>query len=648
MASKLEELEEELYEKGNEENFQKRTERRGFFPAPPPAPPTKWETAPAPDGAPKPPLMKRRPFKLFLIAVGIFALFVTALLIFLYLGTRGGEAALTFPGRDRIEAGELVDIPVVATNRSSVRLQEVELTLVFFSGTIIKQDGFERPAPSRLTVPLPDIDPGKNVTSSIPARLFGKEGDELPVEATLLYRPENLSARFSAKLVKNFIIAHVPLAISWEIPPSLARGQEVIFKVHYISNTSAPFDNLSMRLEYPSGFSFTSADPPPTVGDSLWSVGTLSQGSNGVLSITGVMNGTEGELKTLHAAIGVFNTLTKEWHPYLEESKDVAIAVTPLSVEGSIFQSRDRVIAPGDTLPVTVHYRNNTNATFRNVTVTALIQAAAHADDSSSPTLNQNIFDLRTFVIDQRGVYDGQTQSIVWGPGNVPELHELAPGAEGDFRFTITVRPQMSVRTRQDSNFAIQLQTDIEAANIPQEFNGVKVSSADRVEYKVASTILFSSKAFYHSGPILGNGPLPPRVGQKTTYTVAWEVRNFTNNLQEAEIRMPIPPNVTWENQISPPGARITFDPASSEVRWNIGSVPAGTGVLQPALTGAFQISIIPSSIDERKAPALAGESRFSARDAFTNEMRTQTANALSTELRDDAGSASTEWNVAP
>ena len=197
-----------------------------------------------------------------------------------------------------------------------------------------------------------------------------------------------------------------------------------------------------------------------------------------------------------------------------------------------------------------------------------------------------------------------------------------------------------------DKNFVVRLRSNIEAAGVPRELVGTDVRSKETFELKVGSKVLFVGRSLHRSSTIINSGPLPPRVGEKTTYTVLWEVRNFTNDLENAEIKASLPPNIKWENVISPQDAKITFNSVSGEVRWNIGKLKAGTGVLSPALLSEFKLSIIPSIADAGETVLLLSASRLEAKDTFTGEDVGLDIGPLSTELRDDRLSNNNEWKV--
>lgn len=622
---KLEDLERGLYGKDDEE-IRRRSGRRVLFPKSVRNIPQVWQELPKQIGMGegiKQSILNRKFLKIFFGGVGILALIMGSVFLFFYLGTRGQEAEVTIHDRGTVSAGGLVTIPITFRNTSSTSLKEVELTVVLPAGSIIVEEGQERSAPSRIVRKVEDLDPAEEGSAEIAAKLFGKEGEEKEILATLTYRPENLRARFSAKSSRNFMIGAVPLAIVWEVPEKFSSNQEVQAVIRYNSSASFPFRNMWLRVEYPFGFNVVSSSVKPTEGNNIWNIGDLDPGEEGSIQIAGKITGEEGEIKSFIGALGVFNPLTKEWRAFQESALTSKIAVAPLSITGLLNGSREPIIDLGENLEFALHYKNNTEKPLRNITLRARLEGS--------------VLDLPTLQID-KGTFDSGTNSIVWSSAIAPELRELAPGQGGEFKFEVEIKARPAIRGAGDKNQIVRLNAEISPAFVPEEFSGAGLTGRDLVEAKVRTKILFSAKALHASSPILTSGPIPPRVGSETVYTILWEVRNFTNDIDGVQVVGILPPNVTWKNVFSPKDSRVVFDSATSEVRWNVGKVPAGTGINSPALTMAFQVSVTPSQVDRGKTMTLVTESQFSGKDSFVKEDLQEKIGNINTDLRDEPG----------
>jgi hypothetical protein len=107
-----------------------------------------------------------------------------------------------------------------------------------------------------------------------------------------------------------------------------------------------------------------------------------------------------------------------------------------------------------------------------------------------------------------------------------------------------------------------------------------------------------------------------------------------------------LPSQVHWEQKTFPPEARMVFDTGTQDLRWEIGEIPAGTGIFSPAFTAAFQVSILPSEFDRNKIIELLKDIKLTGIDSFTKEPVEAHIGPLSTELKNDTPSNHNEWMV--
>lgn len=629
---RLEELEEELYGKG-ETKITGRRRRR--FDLPPIAKdlPRSWGLRGA---RPRPQAGRLASLRRATLVVALAAaLFVAggAAFIFFYFGSDRREAEIVIGGRVEVEGGEAFAVPIVFRNTASVALEEVQLVITLPKGALVRDEsGLEEQSPPRMIKEIGVLRPGEEGRSELTIRLFGREGERQEIAAALLYRPEGLRARFSSQAAREITIIRSPLLLFWEIPETVTPRQDVSVTLRYGSQGRSAFKGLWLKMEYPSGFTVRSVSPPAGADNSFWDIGTLEPGEEGTIVLSGSFAGGGGEKQALRAGIGTYDQLSKEWRPWRESIREVALSTSPLLLEAALGNRREGVVKPGERFSFSVRYKNRSAVPVGNASVRTSVEG--------------EIMDLGTLSIGDGGVFDFTSRQIVWGPGGTQKLREILPGEEGELRFQVSARDRPAMRTSEDRNLVVRVRSRIDAPNLPQELQGSDLAPEDIIEFKVATVALFSGRAVFRTSPIPNIGPLPPRVGEKTTYVIVWEARNFTNELDNADIRALLPPNIRWEGAVSPQDADIRFDPASGEVRWRLGKIAPGIGVLTPARVGAFQVSVIPSEVDAGRRPALAIEQHFSGRDTFTGEELAIRIEDLTTELRSDPATNSREWTV--
>ena len=642
---RLEELEEELYGKETGKIAGRRVRRFDLAPVGKDLR-TSWNTrgrgptrraGPARAGRRLPEGFVRKAAFAAVFAGFLFAAGGTAFVLF-YFGGERTQAEVVIGGRDAIEAGEAFAIPVVFRNTASVDLEDADLVITLPKGTLVRdKSGVEKESPLRVIEHIGVLARGEEGRSEFTVRLFGREAEAQEITAALLYRPAGLRARFSAQAAKRVVINRVPLSLFWEIPEKIAPRQNVSMTLYYSSQGGSAFKGLWVQVGYPPGFNLHSAVPKASVDNSLWNIGTLEPGGEGTIVLTGAFTGTGGEKQALNAGLGVYDEATKEWRPWQESGQEAVFSAAPFILETELAGKpdagkRDGVVKPGERLGFIVRYKNRSSVAVKNASIRVWVEG--------------QIADMNTLASAEGGVFDFESRSIVWGPGGTEKLRDIPPGEEGELRFQITGRARPAVRSADDKNLVLRVRTMISAPDLPQELAGGELAPEDLIEFKVATVALFSGRAVHRISPIANTGPLPPRVGEKTTYTIVWEARNFTNEIENGEIRAFLPPNIRWEEAVSPQDTDIRFDPASGEVRWRLGKIAPGIGVLTPAKVGAFQVSVIPSEVDAGRRPTLASEQRFSGRDVFTGEGLVIRIEDLTTELRNDPATNSREWTV--
>ncbi|MDP3771950.1 MAG: hypothetical protein Q8Q94_01070 [bacterium] len=632
---KIEDLQQELYAKEGDEVVAKRMHRRVFFPERMRSPEAHWSE----DEDVRAPTKKNKSLgagQLILIGLGVFLLIGAVVAAIFYFIPRGVGVEITIRDNGPVESGEVVTIPISIRNTSSVALENADLSVVVPPSALVKENGLEISAPPRILRHIGTIRAGEEVVVDITVRLFGAEGDEETIEVDVLYQPENLKARFSAKQKKKFIIGRVPIAIFLEFPDTLAKGQETEIIVRYSSQARDTFPAMAVMVDYPPGFTFLSAEPAPLVESRIWDVGRVDPGKEGVIKIHGTVSGNDAETKAFGAHIGTYNIVTKEWKQYAQVAREAHIAVTPLAVHSALTQVHEGSIKPGDPLSFAVSYQNNTPFALKNISLQVEVnEVASLATGVTLAGGEPSVLIPISLQIGDGGVVDGTTHLVRWTPAGTDALRELASEASGVVHFSVNTRARPAVRSDRDQNISVRVRAKITAAGVPQELAGTDLDSEETTDFKVRSLLLTAGQSRWGAAPFVNTGPLPPRVGHKTTYAVLWEIRNFTNDLQEVMVEGTLPPNVRWENTTAPSSARVSYDGASGLVRWSPGIIPAGTGILNPALSLAFQVSVTPADIEVGRVLDLVKNIRVRGKDAFTGDAVESVIQTVTTSVVD-------------
>jgi len=163
-----------------------------------------------------------------------------------------------------------------------------------------------------------------------------------------------------------------------------------------------------------------------------------------------------------------------------------------------------------------------------------------------------------------------------------------------------------------------------------------EVTSAAEAIVELGSVVDVAGKVLRFSGPFNNMGPIPPKAGSQTTYSIVWTVKNSSNTVANAQVRTTLPPYVSFAGVSGT--EKITYDDTTRTVVWNLGDVRAGAGYTYAIRQGVFQIVLTPSISQVGQAPFLTGDITFSGEDRFAQMVITKTAPGPTTAFTEDTG----------
>lgn len=79
-----------------------------------------------------------------------------------------------------------------------------------------------------------------------------------------------------------------PLALDIQGPTDITSGNEALFDIAYENSGDVPLASLEIKLSIPEGFEVTSLDPAPTSEPYIWTIGSMTAGSDDIIRLKGV------------------------------------------------------------------------------------------------------------------------------------------------------------------------------------------------------------------------------------------------------------------------------------------------------------------------------------------------------------------------
>jgi len=378
-----------------------------------------------------------------------------------------------------------------------------------------------------------------------------------------------------------------------------------------------------LKAEYPYGYSVLDATPGSVSGGNIWALGDLSPGSKKTVSIRGQLVGQDKEERTFRFYAGVSDSNSASPNPkVIIVSLLDTLAISRSSVDLSVAfngENVDTYIAPpARPVSTTISFQNNLPDKLLNPRLEVSLSGLAL--DKSSVSAGDN------------GTYDSLNSKIVWNLVNSGRFAELNPGEGGQVSFSFSSLPGPSLALGANDitlNFVLT-GTPVEATGQ----SSLTVSETRKV--KISSQVSLSSKVLYSLGPYTNKGPMPPRVGEETTYTVIFNVGNTQDDMTDAKVTARLGPGVAWLGAPNTGTENIVYDSLSSTLTWNLGALSSGSGFSSATRELAFQVSLKPSIGQVGTAPILVSNIVFSGQDTVMGNVVTINNPSLNTRLSGD------------
>lgn len=499
-------------------------------------------------------------------------------------------------GPEKTTIGEDVEYVVKMKNNGNIRLESPELIFTYPDGSIVSETEGKVKVMNANDLGG-DIYPGEERSFKFNARLLGKENDTKVAKVSVSFQPKDLKTRSEVSTTFTTVLGEIPLSLNIDIASKAATGKALTLRVNYSSNVDYPLQDLTCYVEFPDDFEYLYAQPKG-MDNTQWDIPVLNEGGAGKIEISGILNGQSMEQKVFKARIGVWQN--GNFILLKEVIKGVEIVAPALYITQKVNNSDNYAASPGDQLHYEVTFRNVGDNSLQDLVLITRLEGAQ--------------YDLSSIKSTDGGKYQSGDNSIVWDANSIPELKLLEVGQVGKVEFWVNVKPEWPMKTLNDKNPILRNKVSLGEAR--QDFL-TKINSTISAEQKIYS----ENKYFENSGPY------PLETGQKTTLTVEWKAINSYNDVESAKMVTVLPESVSFVGKTYPEGTEITYDENTSEVVCNIGSLPAGSGIIKDAKICAFQISVQPELADE--AIILLGSAQLSGIDQWTNKTLTAKTETL-------------------
>ncbi len=574
--------------------------------------------------------MKTSIFKNFFIFSFIFFLFTLGYASYVFFA--GGNTVsndnidISILGNNFTAGGEELSFVVGIANKNSSPLDLVDLVIEYpkgsGAGTLNSSLPVERSRESLGTIPA-----GAVRNENIKAVLFGEQGSIQNIKISLEYRVEGSNAIFVKEKSYDVTISSTPLNLSVDAPQTASSNQDIILNVKAALNANKPASKILLKIDYPAGFQFGSSIPAPSVGNNVWNLGDLAPGAERKISVTGkILDAIDGEEKSFHISSGSQSAGDKSVVGVVFNSLSQTVVIRKPFIETKLFvngvSARDYATDTKTPIRGEIRWTNNLDTKVNDLSIKAKISG--------------NVVNRKTIVA-QQGFYDSSKDIITWDKNSLNNFREISPGDSGSVNFSLSPLSLFSAMDGITKDPSIIIDVSISGKQLVSGYATADLNNSNSSIVHIISDVGFISKGLYYSGAFTNTGPIPPKVEQKTTYTIQWSLTNTANNISKAVVRSSLPSWINFVGSLAPSDADLTYNPSTREIIWNIGSIPRGAGISTADRSVSFQVSFIPSISQLNTTPIIINDAVLTGHDDFANvDVRVNKA-SLRTQLDNDS-----------
>ncbi len=510
----------------------------------------------------------------------------------------GEGVEIAVDGPAQVKSGDQVTYTVNYRNNERIPLGtanlEVRLPREF---TVLKSD----PTLTQDALQIGSIAPGKGGSVQIQGVFLAPVGKQVDLQVILTYRPADFNSEFQKVSTRSIGVADSVLDLRLTGPAKVMPGDKVTLDLSYLNTSDSEFKDAAVKLAYPPNFIPESADPASADdAKTLWNIGSAPPNTENHIKITGAFASDAKGNIDIKGQIG-FTDRNGDFQ-LQKEATFTAEVVEGQLVVAMVLNGKtgDQSANFGDTLHYAITYRNTGNSTLEDVTLTAVLDPQPVPDQM---VLWNGLHDK------QQGLRNGN--SISWNKKQITALGVIGPGDEGtiDFDVPLLAAP---IEGAKSTDYRVNSWVQASIATIDNELVN-RTTQTPPFAAVLASDAKLAGEARYFNadGLPVGSGPLPPVVGQATTYRVTWDLTNSLHDLTDLKISARLPSNAVWTGKSSVDAGDLKFDAAEEKIVWTLNWMPTTIKELKVS----FDVALTPTADQAGKTPTLVDAAILEAVD---------------------------------
>ncbi len=527
-----------------------------------------------------------------------------------------------------VASGDEVEYQIKYTNVDKVTLQNVEIIARYPRGFEFVSSSPESSNSFNSAWSLGALEAGQAGTIVIKGRLIGEVGSLKKIDATISFQPENFSSVFKETASFSSQINSSIVQVEIIGPEQILSDEEVTYLLRYKNTSDRDLQNIQIKAEYPANFVFKESFPEAFFEEgaarnfnNTWYVNSLGKGQEGEIEVVGSYTYDENNQEiNFIAQIGFTDEDTGQLSLQQEVSSLTKVIgqnlLLNLIINGS---SQDQPINFNQKLTYSIVYKNLGREDIDDLEITA---------ELLSDVLNWDTLE------DKHG---GKViaNKIVWDKDSIAALDLVRPLDEGTIDFTIntissdaTGSGDINLTTTSTISASMATIGELEAKNITIEANEINNNINTDV------TLSVQGRYFDDNNIAVGTGPLPPRVGEETSFRIYWSVANSLHAIEDVLVSAILPSGVNWDEKTLVSAGELSFDEETNTVSWTLARVSANQ--TSEDVNVWFDVSVVPTKEQAKRLIILTDQTTLEATDSVTDIKITKNSRAITSNLDDD------------
>lgn len=577
-------------------------------------------------------ILKKRGFFFWFFSFIFTCAFLGALAygayFFLYKNWGSNSKAVEFSieGATEVVAGEEFVYTFKYKNSINVGINNLQVAVVYPKNFIVSDINPQPLADKNSVWSIPFLGAGQSGEIKVRGRIIGAENELGVISGYVTYVPENFSSEFKREATMTTVVKDTGVDFDFDYANIALVGQasEIVLSVekkdkNFINNfrlTVEPQDNLEvLNPEKKDEVADDKKLKTTIIRPGVWQVDEIGEKQQEMTINYKLLQkvSDKQELVLNFEQAGPDG----QYYRFLQKKIELDVMNNDLNVNLIINGSRsDQGVNLGDTLNYSIAYTNRGESEMKDVMIMA--------------TLEGDYLDWDTLSDKNKGQQKRNT--IIWTKAEIPALESLPMNSEGTIDFSIKVKKKavvLDVKEYQIKSFA-----QFSIGNDTKKTEDKENNRSNIIINKINTdlSVVQSVRYFNEDNIPVGSGPNPPRVGEKTSYKVYWNLKNSVHDLDDLIIKVKLPSYISWDGKNLASAGLVNYNAATNEVEWLVGRLPVSVS----EASAEFSIAVTPSQSDFNKILILVPGGQVSALDAETGASLSVNTAAGTTKLEND------------